>query len=88
VRSLDDILDLLNRYHQRATYGAVGGIINRHPKFVMQDRPRNHLHSWVVNQDTGLPTRYSEDEMHPALLERTAILTSDTDLNFWLKNPQ
>ncbi len=28
TRQLDRVLDTLDRYHQRATYGAVGGVVN------------------------------------------------------------
>jgi hypothetical protein len=58
MRSLESILELLQRHHQRATYGAVAAAVGRTPRNVMQGRPRDWLHSWVVNQNTGLPTEY------------------------------
>jgi hypothetical protein len=58
MRSLKGILELLQQHHQRATYGAVAALLGRTPRTVMQGCPRNWLHSWVVNQDTGRPSEY------------------------------
>ena len=81
---LDEILDLLNRHQQRATYGAVGAIIGRPAAFLMGGRPRNHRHSWIVNQETGLPTGYAETEMHPALRTHEQVLVTSEKLESWL----
>lgn len=83
---LDDVLDLLNRHRQRATYGAVGGVVDRPPTFLMGGRPRDHRHSWVVNQETGLPTGYSEEEMHPELRSSTEALRRPEELEAWLRD--
>jgi hypothetical protein len=66
-KQLDEILDLLNRHRQRATYGAVGAIVDRPASFLMGGRPRDHRHSWIVNQETELPTGYGPEHMHPEL---------------------
>jgi hypothetical protein len=70
VYTLDEVLAHLDRHHQRATYGAVGRIVDRPPTFLMGGRPRDRLHSWVVNQETHLPTGYTQEQVHPALTER------------------
>ena len=88
TRQLDDVIDLLDRFHQRATYGAVGGVVNRPPAFLMNDPPRNHRHSWVVNAETLLPTKYVDAEIHPALRERDHVLTSVAALEAWLRDPE
>jgi len=52
----NDALDALNLYHERATYGAVAGLLGVPPLSVMRGRPRDWRHSWVVNAETGWPT--------------------------------
>jgi hypothetical protein len=84
VRSLDGIVKLLNRYHQRATYGAVAELVGGVPRAIMQGRPRNWLHSWVVNQETGLPSEYPAPKIHPAIDEQTIILCDAGALAAWL----
>ena len=85
MRSLYSILEVLQKHHQRATYGAVAAILGRTPQNVMHGRPRNWLHSWVVNQDTELPTDYPAGMIHPALKERAEILSSEQELSTWLQ---
>lgn len=85
--TIDNILDLLSQFHQRATYGAVGGVISIPAAFVMQGRPRDHRHSWVVNQETGDPTGYTQAQCDPQLHARDAILTTNAALLAWLNNP-
>jgi anaerobic selenocysteine-containing dehydrogenase len=85
--SLDGILDELNRYHQRATYGAVGQLVDRPPSFLMSGRPHDHWHSWVVNQETHLPTGYTEEQMHPELQERQDVIADSEELTHWLRSP-
>ena len=84
----DPLTDLLHRLQdgrQRATYGAVAGVLNAVPMFVMSGRPRNRLHSWVVNAQTGQPTRYEADDVHPDLLAHERVLTSEDELRAWLE---
>jgi hypothetical protein len=88
VRTLDEILDLLNQRHQRATYGAVAGLLNQPATFLMQGRPRDFRHSWVVNQETDLPTGYSAEEIHPSLKEHRQIISSSAQLRAWLEHPE
>lgn len=86
--SLDAILDQLERSHQRATYGAVGALVDRPPFYSMGGRPRDHRHSWIVNQETGLPTGYQSDQMDPHIHERKEILSSPETLEDSLKDPR
>jgi hypothetical protein len=86
MRSLESILELLQKHHQRATYGAVAPLVGRTPRNVMQGCPRDWLHSWVVNQDTKLPTDYSAEMIHPALHQRAEILRSEQELTAWLED--
>jgi hypothetical protein len=85
-QKLDAILDLLARHHQRATYGAVGALVDRPPSFLMGGRPRDHRHSWIVNQETELPTGYGPDDMHPKLRSRRVVLKTSQQLEDWLRD--
>jgi len=85
--SIDAILDQLDRFHQRATYGAVAALIDRPPHYLLNGRPRNPRHSWVVNQETRLPTGYFKDQIHPDIITRERILSSAKDLETWLRDP-
>ena len=84
MRPLKQTLELLNRHHQRATYGAVAELVGRTPQTVLQGCPRNWLHSWVVNQQTGEPTAYPEGLIHPSLTEKPDILRTGAALAAWL----
>jgi len=86
MESLDSIIDLLDRHHQRATYGAVAALVGTNAQSLMQGRERTPRNSWVVNQKTGLPTNYPESSIHPSLLERGGVLSSDRDLSEWLND--
>jgi hypothetical protein len=74
--TLDKIVALLKKRHQRATYGAVAGVLNRAAMGLMKGRPRSRQDSWVVAQGNrrgrgarrGWPTGYSDDEIDPVCL--------------------
>jgi hypothetical protein len=85
--TLDSIVDLLNQYHQRASYGAVAAVLSRVPRSLLQGRKKDRRHSWVVNQETGMPTGYHTVQMHPALEERANVLDTEASLRKWLSNP-
>lgn len=86
-RTLDGILDQLDRFHQRATYGAVAALTDRPAQYLMNGRPRDPRHSWVVNHETRLPTGYFKDQIHPDIISRERILSSAEDLETWLRDP-
>jgi hypothetical protein len=84
---VDSILDQLDQFHQRATYGAVAAIVNSSPRSLMLGRDRNQRSSWIVNRSTGKPTGYSDEQTHPCLAERNSILSSPETLRAWLADP-
>ena len=86
--TLDSILDQLNEFHQRATYGAVAGVVNSSPRSLMSGRERDPRSSWVVSRENGQPSGYSEDQKDPALTERERILSSPDELRAWLRDPK
>ena len=85
--TLDSILDQLNEFHQRATYGAVAGVVNSSPRSLMSGRDRDQRASWIVRRETGFPTGYSEEQKHAALTEREKIIGSPDELRAWLADP-
>lgn len=81
---LDAILDQLNLRRQRATYGAIGEVVRRPPFYLMAGGPRDARHSWIVNQESGMPSGYEKDQLHPDLESRSDIIRSGDQLRHWL----
>ena len=91
--TLPDILDFLNAVQIRATYGAVGELLGIMPRAMgAQLGPHTAERSWIVSAGTGLPTDYSPDDMHPALLRTDLMYRSGTELIMrmiaWAAQPQ
>jgi hypothetical protein len=87
AHSIDSIIDELDRFHQRATYGAVAVLLKRAPRNLMQGRSRTLRDSWIVSGSTGLPTGYEPEQMDPEIRSRETILRSAADLAAWLEDP-
>ena len=87
-RPLDAILDQLQHFEQRATYGAVADVIGGIAQGVMQGRPKTPRHSWVVSKATGLPTGYREHEVAPTLRRRSQVIATGRELRAWLAAPR
>ena len=85
--TLDSIIDELDRFHQRATYGAVAALLNRSPRNLMGKRSRRPEDSWVVSHSTGMPTGYEPDQLHPDITSRENVISTREDLESWLANP-
>jgi hypothetical protein len=86
-QTIDSIIDQLDHFHQRATYGAVAGVLNASPRNLMTGRSRSQRDSWIVAHGTGLPTGYPPDQVHPEIASRDQILATAKDLNTWLESP-
>lgn len=87
AHTLDSILDQLDQFHQRATYGAVAAIVDTSPRSLMTGRDREPRSSWIVSRQTGTPTGYREEETHAQLTERERVLSTPEELRVWLENP-
>jgi hypothetical protein len=83
--TMDQILDALDRSHQRATYGAVAAVLDQQPRTLMQGRDRDQRHSWVVSRKNGEPTGYQPAQIHPSLREKTEVLDNKDELANWLE---
>lgn len=71
--SLDDILDILGRHHQRATFGAVAGVLGREPRSLFNGYTRTPKTAWVVNRATGLPTGTNKSDYPDGLLRNERV---------------
>jgi hypothetical protein len=88
THSIDSIAEQLDRFRQRATYGAVAAVLNRSPRNLMSGRTRSPRDSWIVSNKDGMPTGYGPDQVHPELKSREQILRSAEDLALWLESPR
>ena len=83
--SLDQIVELLDQYGQRATYGAVARLVGHSPRSLLKGRDRGPRFSWIVNRETGLPTGYQEDQIDPRIRDSGPVIASDEELRAWLE---
>jgi hypothetical protein len=81
---LDSILLRLERHRQRATFGAVAGLLGRDPLTLFNDYPRSPRTSWVVGKSTGKPTGQSGTDLHPDLLKNPHVISGSAELKTWL----
>jgi len=84
THQLDDILSALDQHHQRATYSAVAALVGDSPRLLMRGRPREPSSSWVVAKDTGRPTGYADEDVHPELMANEQVLGTREELAAWL----
>ena len=88
AHSIDSIVEQLDRFRQRATYGAVAAVLGRSPRNLMSGRSRSQRDSWIVSNKDGLPTGYEPDQVHPDIKSREHILRSAGELESWLESPR
>ena len=82
--TLEEILDVLERHHQRATFGTVGGILERDPESLFKGYARTPRTAWVVNKATELPTGTKAGDYPPGLLKKERIIDTPEELRLWL----
>lgn len=85
--TIDSIVDQLDRFHQRATYGAVASVVNRSPRNLMDKRSRGPRDSWVVSRQSGMPSGYEPEQLHPDIKSRDTVISTREALESWLANP-
>jgi hypothetical protein len=85
-RDLDSILERLERHRQRATFGAVAGLLGCEPMKLFDGYPRIPRTSWVVSKSTGEPTGQSGSEIHPDLYSNPHVIQSTSELKAWLSS--
>jgi hypothetical protein len=84
MSDLDAVVELLSKHAQRATYGAVAGVVGGSARSVIQDRARTPLNSWVVAVATGQPTGYGANEVDVRLPLSGGIIEDAGKLQAWL----
>lgn len=82
---LADITERLERHRQRATYGAIAGLLGLQPRWLMRGCDRSHRNSWVVNRVTGMPTHYTAPDCHPELEANSRVIVDVDELRIWLR---
>lgn len=79
--TIDQILRCLNEQKMRATYGAVGDLLGvSAPSAGRKLGDRRPLASWVVRANTGLPSWYCPDQIHPHLCAHRHIIVDSGEL--------
>lgn len=92
--TLPKIAALLDRRRQRATYGAVAGILGVLPRGVMNGHSKSPEYSWIVaasGSGRGRPTGYADRQIHPECLRqirenRGRVITGPEELRDWLQH--
>lgn len=80
---LKGIVTVLSKHRQRATYGAVGGLLGRPARSVMMGQAKCRENSWVVSARTGRPTGYDPHETDPHLMDNPDIIDTRERLAKW-----
>lgn len=79
------LVEALERHSQRATYGAVAGVVGLVARSVMQGQVKGPRNSWVVSSETHLPTGYTKEQRHPLLEAKAGVICSNEELAAWWK---
>jgi hypothetical protein len=82
--NLDSILERLERYRQRATFGAVAELLGREPFTLFDGYPRIPRTSWVVSKSSGRPTGQDGSALHPDLFQNPHVISNSAELKAWL----
>ena len=84
--NLSSLLANLHKHGQRATYGAVAGVVGGAPRSVMHGQVKAPENCWVVAKKNGKPTGYSLEEYDSRLLSSPKPIEKQQDLIEWLRN--
>ena len=88
MKTREEIIERLAKHRQRATYGALAGLIDRHAIGVMNGLSKDKRNSWIVAKNNGLPTGYNTEEIDSRLASSSNVIDSSDELAAWLKNNQ
>ena len=83
--SFEEIVDVLDQHHTRATYAAVAAYLRQPTAQVRKGLQPSPRYSWLVSRGTAQPMGYEPSQLH-ADLERTSfVLETDGELRRWLQ---
>lgn len=82
--TLDNIVERLEKHRQRATYGAVAGLLGRQPLTLFDGYDFTPRNSWVVASGNGRPTNYHPSQLHPDLFSNPQVIRDKDELREWL----
>ena len=86
VDKVDRVCRALQKAKTRATYGAVSDhLVGYSPPMLMAGKLRDHLHSWVVNRQSGLPSGYKLHEIDPDLTINDTIFKTKEEIDKLMK---
>ena len=78
---VDRVCHALQKAKLRATYGAVCDyLVGYSPPMLMAGKNRDHLHSWVVNRQSKLPSGYKLHQIHPDLTMNDKVLENKSQI--------
>ncbi len=83
--TLDQILDILQHNRQRATFGAVAGVLGREPLSLFDGYPRTPRTAWVVSKSTSQPTGHKKSELPPDFVLNAHVITTKEELLRWIE---
>ena len=84
-QNLNRLVETLERKRQRATYGAVAGVVGGIARSVMKGRDKSPRNSFVVTKKTRLPSGYTKAQCHADLQLNQMVISSAEHLTTWLK---
>ena len=88
MKTREEIIERLAKHRQRATYGALAGMIDRQAIGVMNGLPKDKKNSWIVAKKNGLPTGFNTEDIDSHLLNSSKVIKSPDELAAWLKSHQ
>jgi len=80
-----EIIEKLDAARQRATYGALAGVVDGSARSVMSGEEKNPRNSWIVSKRKHQPTGYTTREKHRDLAKNSLVLETPEALERWLQ---
>lgn len=80
MHTRENIIHLLAKHHQRATYSALAGLLGMVPRSVMSGLPKDSKNSWIVAKENGLPSGYSTEAIDSRLSNSGKVIETVEEL--------
>jgi predicted RNase H-like nuclease len=87
--SVNHILEILENAHQRCTYNALAGYLDIDmPRLFSALGLRRPRASWIVNQESLKPTKYTAEQEHENLYDHPHVISDAAELASFLDTPR